>query len=219
MTPDKTSPTPGPYRPKRTPKTAPKGGKGKADASGERITGAGLVRIANESQIAAVPLHYYAERSKWYGPNGQNGFAHLSDSQAKSLVAEYGFNKSVKDGQGNTAAERAMLWLHQNRAVAYAGPLAGYPAGCHELEGARVLVTESPRLITPAPGPCPTIRRLVETMLQEESHDQAAHFYLWASESFASFWRRMTQAPPVAVPPLSGAGHLRPAMLRQDGTG
>lgn len=170
--------------------------EGSAHAPADRVDGAGLIRVANEEAIAAIPIYYYAERSRWYGPNGSGGFCHLSDSQAKSLVAEHGFNKIVKDVQGNTAVERAMLWLIQKRPIAYAGPLAGYPAGCHEVEGSHVLVTESPRTIRPEPGPFPTIRRLVETMLADEKHDQLTVFYLWAKESFATFWHRMEQPAP-----------------------
>lgn len=197
--------TPGPFRPqsakdKAKPRSVTHRGAARGAESSaaplERVSDAGLVRIANLEAIQAVPLHYYAERSRWYCPNGQGGFGNLSDSQAKSLVAEYGFNKSVKDAQGNTPAERGMLWLIQNRPVAYAGPLAGHPAGCHELEGGRILVTHSPVIVTPRPGKWPIIRRLVETLLADEKHDQIAVFYLWASQSFAALWERMGQPAP-----------------------
>jgi hypothetical protein len=162
----------------------------------ERVSASGLVHIADEAKISAVPLHYYAEKSRWYAPNKRGGFGNLSDSQAKSLVAEYGFHKSVKDDQGNAPAERAQLWLIQSRAVAYAGLLAGYRAGSHEVDGGRILVTDSPRLVEPKPGQCATIRRLIETMLADAAHPQADYFYLWASESFAAYWQRMgTPAP------------------------
>ncbi len=170
--------------------------EGPAHAPADRVNGAGLIRVANEEEVAGIPIYYYAERSRWYGPNGSGGYSHLSDSQAKSLVAEHGYNKTVKDSQGNTQADRAMLWLIQRRPVAYAGPLAGYRAGCHELEGVRILVTESPRIIRPEPGPFPTIRRLLETMLADEKHDQLTVFYLWSKESFATFWHRMEQPAP-----------------------
>jgi len=203
---------PGPYRPQAKadvrPNTPTKPASGRNEKlpsapskpspnnDGERITDAGLIRIVDVNRLAAVPLHFYADRSRWFGPNGQSGFANLDNAQAKSFVAEYGFNKTVKDGQGNTAAERAMLWLIQNRSVAYAGPLAGHPAGCHEVGGARILVTESPRFITPKPGKFPVIRQLVDTMFADAEHSQAVFFYLWLSESFAAFWHRMSEAAP-----------------------
>lgn len=183
-------------KPARNPAAQSRPGESQSPATPERVPNAGIVRLHNEETIAAVPLYSYAERSTWYGPNGQGGYSKLSDSQAKSLVAEYGFNKVAKDGQGNTAAERAMLYLIQNRAVAFAGALAGYPAGSHTVEGTRILVTEVPRLITPQAGHCPTIRQLIETMFADEEHPQADYFYLWAAEAFAAFWQRMVNPPP-----------------------
>src|SRR5206468_7635872 len=162
----------------------------------ERITDAGLIRVENTAAAEALPLYYCADTGKWYAPNGQGGFARFKDSYASAMVAEHGFNRSIKDAQGNTPAERAMLWLMQNRSVAYAGLLAGYGAGLHEIDVERFLVTESPRVIQPAPGDWPTIRRFVESMLADEKHDQRSVFYTWAAESFAAFWQRMTQPGP-----------------------
>jgi 5S rRNA maturation endonuclease (ribonuclease M5) len=157
----------------------------------ERVTGQGLVMLPDEKKIAIVPLFYYAERSRWYAPDSNGGFFNLSDSQAKSFVAEYGFNKKSTDGQGNTAAERALLWKMQNAAVAYAGELAGYPTGCHDNSGGRILVTKSPRLITPTAGHWPTIARLIETMLADGKHSQVIYFFLWLARSYAAFLERM----------------------------
>lgn len=181
---------PGPYKPK------PNGKARAAEVPTVRINAAGLVHMADDEAVRALPIFYYAERSKWYGPNGQGGYSQLSDGHAKSLIAEHGFNKSVKDPQGNTAADRAMLYVIQHRAVAYAGALAGYRAGCHETPCGRVLVTESPRLIEPKPGNWAVIRKLIETQLADESQPQVAVFYTWASASFRAFWHRMTEPGP-----------------------
>jgi hypothetical protein len=130
-------------------------------ASRERMTQAGAIRIENEELLRDVPL-YCTTSGQWYAADGRGGFARIPDSQAKTLLAEYGFNKNAKDGQGNTPAERAMIWVTQNNRVAFAGSLAGYPAGVHESGGIRFLVTESPAFVTPKPGKCDTIRTLVE---------------------------------------------------------
>lgn len=202
-----TKPKPGPFKPasnRAAPSreqaaaspARPKPAKSDPAPPPERVNVAGLIYVADEARIARVPLYYYAERSRWYGPNGQGGFSNFSDGQAKALVAEYGFHKRQQDDQGNTPAERAMLWSTQRRAVAYAGPLAGYPAGCHGENGSRILVTESPRLIEPKPGQCVTIRLLIETMFADEQHDQASIFYLWLAESFAAYWQRMCEPSP-----------------------
>ena len=162
----------------------------------ERVTQGGAIRIENEGALRSVPI-YYEARGQWYCADGQGCFAKITDSQAKSFVAEYGFNKNAKDGQGNTPAERAMLWLMQNHRVAFAGALAGYKAGIHESGGIRFLVTESPVFIMPEAGKCDKIRLLVESLFFEadapdhEQRRQADYFYILMSESFAAYYRRM----------------------------
>ena len=188
--------TPGPFQPKAKPVSAASAPESTPPTQGERVTGTGLICVENIEAAKALPLYYYSDAGKWYAPNGQGGFARFKDGYASAMVAEHGFNRSIKDAQGNTPAERAMLWLMQNRSVAFAGSLAGYRAGCHEIDGGRILVTETPRLIQPTPGDWQTIRRLVESMLADERHVQASVFYVWAAESFAAFWQRMTQPGP-----------------------
>lgn len=194
---DATHRKPGPFTP---PKGKRESCPPKKNPSAEpaRIDAAGLIQIENKEAVESLPIHYYAERSKWYGPNGQSGYSLLSASQAASLVAEHGFNRSFKGPQGNTVADRVMLWLVQNRPVAYAGPLAGYPAGCHVTERGRVLVTESPRLIEPKPGKWPIIRRLLETLLEDEKEPQLDVLYTWLSMSYRAYWERMTSPGPWA---------------------
>jgi len=45
-----------------------------------------------------VPLFYYADRGIWYGTDGKGGFSKFTDSQAKSFVAAFGFNKRICKG-------------------------------------------------------------------------------------------------------------------------
>lgn len=157
----------------------------------ERVTSRGGIRVENEPTLRRVPLFYYAERGQWFAGDGRGNFAKISDSMAKSLLAEHGFNKNAKDSVGNTPADRAMVWLAQNKRVAFAGLLAGYPAGVHDCGGVPILVTESPSLITPKPGNCAALREFVESLLHDEEHDQITVFYLWLSESLRAFYQRI----------------------------
>lgn len=158
----------------------------------EGISETGAIQFEN-GKIAAVPLYFYAERGTWYGPDGHGSFSKFTDSQAKSFVAAYGFSKRIQDGHGNTAADLAMIWLNQNNRVSYAGLLAGYRAGLHEISGTRILVTESSRLITPMPGDWVTIRLLVESLFFDEQYrEQPIYFYVWLSASVKAYCRRIT---------------------------
>ena len=77
---------------KRARASAPKanGNPPPAEAAPARINAAGLVHYADAQAVEALPIHYFADRSRWYGPNGQSGFSLLSASQAASLIAEHG---------------------------------------------------------------------------------------------------------------------------------
>ncbi len=161
---------------------------------GERISKLGAIQIHNEERLATVPLYYYAERSAWYGADGNGAFSKYSDSHAKSYVAEFGFHKRTQDAQGNTPVDRAMLYLQQRNRVSYAGQLAGYTAGIHKINDSRILITDSPRIIQPQPGECATIRLLIESLFFDEQHrGQATYFYLWLSKSFQTFFQRITE--------------------------
>jgi hypothetical protein len=112
----------------------------------ERVTSAGMICVSDEAKISAVPLYYYADKSSWFAPDNRGGFFKASSAAALAFLAACGFSKVFKDSQGNSPAERAMFWKMQNNSVAYAGELAGCPAGCHKINGRYILVTHSPEL-------------------------------------------------------------------------
>ena len=169
-----------------------------AAESGEGVTSQGLICVSDSAKIAAVPLYYYAEKSSWFAPDNRGGFFKTTCAAAQSFLAAHGFSKAFKDSQGNSPAESALFWKMQNSSVAYAGELAGYPAGCHEINGRRILVTHAPRLIIPQSGDFPTIARLIETMLAFDDHQQAQFFFAWLANAFVALRERF-QNPTGAI--------------------
>ena len=161
-----------------------------AAESAEGVTSEGMICVGDAKKIAAVPLYYYAEKSSWFAPDSRSGYFKTTSAAAQSFIAASGFSKAFKDSRGNSPAESALFWKMQNSSVAYAGELAGYPAGCHEINGRRILVTHAPRLINPQPGDFPTIARLVETMLAFDDHPQAQFFFAWLASSFIALRER-----------------------------
>jgi hypothetical protein len=85
------------------------------------------------------------------------------------------------NGRGSNGTPSAVdVKLHEIqmvRCVEYAGPLAGYRAGVHEVGGSRVLVTCSPRIIEPQTGDCGVILAILENMF---GGDQLRFFLAWA---------------------------------------
>ena len=144
--------------------------------------------------IKDVPLFYDAG-GRWFGPDAE-GYSVLKDSQAATYLTYYGFSKSDKssNANGQKPVERALLWLKQRRKVAYAGPLAGWPAGVHQCGADKILVTEGTKLIRPQKGDCPKIRELIESMMADDSVKkpaQATVFYTLLSARYNTLLERL----------------------------
>ena len=99
-----------------------------------------MIWLHNEDAVSAIPMHYYGVKGHWYFPNGGGGYSRLKDGQMMTMLAEHGFRKNKPDDLGNTPADRAQMWLIQNRSVAYAGLLAGYVRGGRSRQLRPVLV-------------------------------------------------------------------------------
>jgi hypothetical protein len=141
----------------------------------ERVSDGGLVNVVDTEAVEKLPLHYC--HGKWYGPNSDGGFSPMKDTQVGVLLGQHGYNRTMKNEHGNSQAEIVLLWLQQNRAVNYAGPLAGWPVGRHMMGNQRVLVTEALKLVEPKAGKWKTIQTLVQSLLDDETCDQITVFY------------------------------------------
>lgn len=162
------------------------------------VSAEGLVHMAADKRerLLRVPLHYCGR--EWFGPSQRGGFASYKDSQAAALLSEYGFHRKAMTESGTPECERALLWLMQNKAVSYAGPLAGWPSGVQQMGPTRVLVTEQIQLLKPVTGEWNTIRALVEELLADEKFDQVTVFYQWLAKSIQTLYARM--AAPGRIP-------------------
>ena len=92
-----------------------------------------------------------------------------------------------------------MIWLKQNKSVAYAGMLAGYKAGLHQFKHVKILVTDSPQFIAPQKKPWPTIKKFLLSLMADPTHDQFTFLLLWLANSYKNFHRRMTTPAPWPV--------------------
>lgn len=158
----------------------------------------GLLRPVNAERLAALPVHFWPETGKWYVPAAGIGdrFVQMKEGSVAAYLAEHGFSRRFKDDAGNSPCDRAMLWLQQQHCVSYAGPLAGHRAGLNYVCGVRILVTDSPRLVTPAAGELPVISRLLQGLFADPVHDQLNVFLTWAASSFQDFWHRVATPGP-----------------------
>lgn len=107
--------------------------------------------------------------------NTRQEWIHFSQSDIKVFLRRQGWRKSCGDDERVSPLEDKVLEIQLTHDVQYAGPLAGYDKGFHEVCGRRVLVTESPTLPTPVKGKWDTLKRFLGEMLG----DQLPYFFGW----------------------------------------
>jgi hypothetical protein len=156
------------------------------------------------SEYLPKPICYYdPHRRDYLVENSRNGFVRINETNVKRYLREAGVSTKGLDGDLLSPVERELLRIQRERDVDYAGPLAGYEKGLAEIQGRRILVTDSFRLVAPVMKPFPTI----ESVLQNLFGDQLPYFLGWlkcAYESLRDRRRTPGQAMCVAGPKDGG---------------
>src|SRR5258708_7383011 len=112
------------------------------------------------------PEAYYdvGRQCYWIRDIGDNWITVNEASLGRQLRA-CGFSRKLNDGEQISSLDQCMNNIQLKCNVAYAGPLAGHRKGLIEnMCGQRILVTNSPNLITPVEGDWPTLRKLQENL-------------------------------------------------------
>ena len=141
----------------------------------------------------AIPEYIYEERRGRYWHRRERGdYVDKSEPQLKRWLRQQGV-RGTADPKANeviSPLEATLIESETERRVFYAGPLAGYKSGMHNMEGGEILVTRSPRLITPKPGEWPLLREVLDTMLScpAEDIDQRPYFYGWLKHLMESLY-------------------------------
>jgi hypothetical protein len=154
---------------------------------------------------------YYDENTKeYYFPRGPACWIRLGESSVRRHLKAQGVSALAN---GNCSElETAINSIQLQNCVRYAGPLAGYQAGLIVCSGTQILVTESPKLIAPAKGKWPTLKKVLDGMLGFGRVDQTVFLHGWlkvALESLYSGNRHPGQALIIAGPKDCGKSLLQ----------
>jgi hypothetical protein len=132
----------------------------------------------NIVQALPLPPVYYSQQGPSYWVEDARGkWIRINETSAKIAIKTNGYGDEKSESVSE--CERCLLNIQSQQNVAYAGPLAGYRAGHYSINNNSVLVTESPRLILPAPGEWPTLRTVFQGMFGDENHRQLDYLYGW----------------------------------------
>ena len=156
--------------------------------------------------------YYDGARHDYWIQDRRGSWVTVTETGLKRLLRSAGVSAQVINGEPLSALDAAVLEITVGNNVAYAGPLAGYQSGVHEILGLRVLVTESPRLITPTPGEWPTIRGLLAGMFLDDDFDQSLYLFGWLKVALGALYAgedRPGQAMVIAGPANCGKSLLQ----------
>ena len=164
------------------------------------------------SPTTPVEAYYDPQRGCYLIRNSRGGWVSLTETALRRYLKGNGFSSQIGEGTLLSPLDTALLFIQQTRDVDYAGPLAGFQIGVHDVQGRRILVSESPVLIEPAPGQWPLLSKLIENLLVDQLCDQRPYLYGWlkvAIESLRQWQRRPGQGLAMAGPHDCGKSLLQ----------
>ncbi len=130
------------------------------------------------SSLPLPEIYYDHRRQVYWCADANNEWIMITETAAKRLLKSLGF-ADPKGQQELSALDQAVLDIQLKQNIAYAGPLAGFRKGLVKMNGSNILVTTSPILIQPKPGPWPIIDKILENMLDDGQCDQRPYLYGW----------------------------------------
>jgi energy-coupling factor transporter ATP-binding protein EcfA2 len=122
------------------------------------------------------PVAYYdCGRNGYWTTNARGEWTPYTEASLRRLM-KYTLFHEVQDKDLQYALlDKKLIDLQQHHDVAYAGPIAGYVPGLHDICGQRILVTTGPKLLTPKDGKFPKLGRLLDQLLG----DNQRVFFAW----------------------------------------
>lgn len=146
---------------------------------------------AKSQQTPQVEVYYDAEKKTFWALNGKQEWQELTKGSLSLILRSrrYATNKGADELLSEI--EEKYLDVIQNNSVHYAGVIAGWKAGLHDICGNRNLITRGVQLPTPKRGPFPLIKQLIADLLG----DQGKYFYGWIKHAVESLERGSPFAP------------------------
>lgn len=149
------------------------------------------------------PVFKYDTGSRTYWTMDANGvWICINESSLKLHLQVHKFSPIPGKNQLVSPLEREIVRIQMEENISFAGALAGYQKGIHEVCGNRILVTSSHQLIPPAPGEFPLLNHILEGMFYDPIHDQRPYIFGWLKTSIESL--RASTLRPAQVLAIAG---------------
>lgn len=159
--------------------------------------------------VQDVEIYYDGSKNTYYRQNMRGQYIALPMRELSRFLKSKGHLAFPNDQHGLSPLDHKILEIQEHQDVDYAGPIAGYQPGRHDVGGGRVLVTAGPRLIEPRRGRWDTLKKFLGELLG----DQLPFFVGWLRHAV----RVLRGGPPfrpgqvliVAGPPGCGKNFLQ----------
>ena len=143
------------------------------------------------TELPKPEAFYYDKNQKEYLlKNRRKCWLSLSETQFKKELAHRGMRPHKEKGENVSEADEFIIQLRDDRDVDYVGSLAGYASGFYEIDGRRVLVTDSPTIIKPSPGTWENIDAIMSGLLLDEKYNQRDYLFAWLKIAYESLQKK-----------------------------
>ena len=145
---------------------------------------AGRQAAQGEPKKGEALAYYDSSRGVYWTKNSGAGWIQFTEGALKRRLRLEKFSDIQEKEIVAIKTDKELLRMQLENDVCYAGGIAGYKPGIHEICGQRILVTEGPRLIAWKPGRWDNIRSLITQLLG----DQANVVYAWLKCALRSLY-------------------------------
>jgi energy-coupling factor transporter ATP-binding protein EcfA2 len=155
--------------------------KGKTPAGGKEST----PRSSPTKARSAGPIAYFdSNRGGFWTQNSRDEWVQFTEASLRRVL-KYNHFAEVTDKEAQYAIiDKKFIELQHEHDVVYAGSIAGYRAGVHEICGQRILVTSGPKLLQPKDGQWALLKAFLTDLLG----DGVRVFYAWLKSALRSFY-------------------------------
>lgn len=144
--------------------------------------------LKSVAEVLPLPMIYFqSERNKYWRQDRYNRWIQVDKDSARKFIVQQGYSSAPKVKGQLSSADECLLAIDEEQNIAYAGPLAGYKSGIYEMNGQKVLVTDSPRLIEPKEGEWRIIEQIIDGMFNRGQVDQRPYFYGWLHHALCMY--------------------------------
>jgi len=135
-------------------------------------------------------FYYDKSRKEYLLQNKRKCWLSLAETQFKKELAHRGMRPHKEKHENLSEADEFIIQLRDERDVDYVGSLAGYASGFYEIDGRRVLVTDSPAIIKPSPGTWENIDAIISGLLLDDHYNQRDYLFAWLKIAYESLQKK-----------------------------